>query len=517
MIASANQSTAASAAVSEIDPLTEPVLAVREVTKRFGGATALSEVDFDLLPGEIHGMIGENGAGKSTLVKILSGVQRPDQGEVYLRGEAVRFRSPADAKSQGVGMIYQELSQMPALTVAENVFLGRQPRNRFGLVDWKRINTEAAQQLADFDISIDVGERLGQLSLGNQQLVEIARVIHSGADIIILDEPTSALSVPETERLFELMRDLRASGKSLIFISHFLEDVLSVADRVTVLKNSRKVTTLPVSKLTKHDLVNLMIGRDASTLADSYESGVTLPPPVETNPVLSVTGLTARGTFEDVSFTVHEGEILGLFGYLGAGMTEIARAIFGTLKTQGGAIVLEGKEIRPKSPAQAKKLGLAYLTENRRATLFPRHEIYKNITLAHLDHLVKPVFRHPTEVSVARTLVERTGVRPQNPELLAGHLSGGNQQKVVLAKWLTKQPKVLILNEPTRGMDVGAKREVLDLVKQLKGEGVAILLLSTEPETILAEADRILVLSKGRITNEFVDQPVTKEDLLLYA
>jgi ribose transport system ATP-binding protein len=517
MIANVDQTSALPGAVEAPENSVEPVLAVQHVTKRFGGATALNEVDFDLLPGEIHGLVGENGAGKSTLVKILSGVQRPDTGDVFLRGESVRFNSPADAKARGIGMIYQELTVMPALTVAENVFLGRQPTNRFGIVDWKRMKRESAQQLSDFDISVDVTERIGQLSLGNQQLVEIARIIHSGADIIILDEPTSALSIPEAERLFELMRDLKGRGKSLIFISHFLEDVLAVADRVTVLRNSKKVATLSVSQLTKHDLVNLVIGRDASSLAESYEAGVTLPPPVDSRPVLSAEGLTVAGKFEDVSFTVHEGEILGLFGYLGAGMTEVAQALFGSIKSNRGTIVLDNAEIRPKSPSQAKRLGLAYLTENRRATLFARHEVYKNVTLAHLDHLVKPVFRRPSEISVAVDLVVRTGVRPANPDLLAGHLSGGNQQKVVLAKWLTRQPKVLILNEPTRGMDVGAKREVLDLVKELKAEGVAILLLSTEPETILAEADCILVFSKGRITKEFLNESVRKEDLLLYA
>jgi ribose transport system ATP-binding protein len=219
------------------DHAVQPILELRGATKRFGGATALDDVDFQLMPGEIHGLIGENGAGKSTLSKIFSGVQRPDSGEMLLRGEVVRFRSPADAKAAGIGMIYQELSLMPALSVGENVFLGRQPRNRFGLVDWKRIREESRQQLADFGIDIDVGERVNQLSLGNQQLIEIARVINSGADVIILDEPTSALSVPESERLFDLMRDLRANGKSMIFISHFLEDVLAVADSVTVLRN----------------------------------------------------------------------------------------------------------------------------------------------------------------------------------------------------------------------------------------------------------------------------------------
>jgi ribose transport system ATP-binding protein len=499
------------------DQTVQPILELRGATKRFGGATALDDVDFQLYPGEIHGLIGENGAGKSTLSKILSGVQRPDSGEMLLRGEVVRFRSPADAKEAGIGMIYQELSLMPALSVAENVFLGRQPRSSIGLVDWKRMRNESKWQLADFGMDLDVTMPVKQLSLGSQQLIEIARVINSGADIIILDEPTSALSVPESERLFEVMRDLRDNGKSLIFISHFLEDVLAVADRVTVLKNSRKVTTMPVSKLTKHAMVNLMIGQDADQLAESYEAGVQLPPPIETTPVLRVENLTVPGEFEDVTFTLHEGEILGLFGYLGAGMTEIARTLFGTLKSRGGTITLDGKIIKPSSPVAAKKLGIAYLTENRRATLFPKHEVYKNITLAHLNHLVKPVFRQDAEIGTASTLVQRTGVRPASPTMLAGHLSGGNQQKVVLAKWLTKQPRVLILNEPTRGMDVGAKREVLDLVKELKSEGVSILLLSTEPETVLTESDRIIVLSRGKITKEFVDEQVSKEDLLLYA
>jgi ribose transport system ATP-binding protein len=495
----------------------EPLLAFRGVTKRFGGATALSGVDFELLPGEIHGLVGENGAGKSTLMKILSGVHSPDEGELTLRGELVRFGSPAEAKAAGIGMIYQELSVMPALTVAENVFLGRQPTNRAGLVDWKRMRTEAAAELRELGISLDVTEPLKKLSLGMQQMVEIARVVFSGADVIILDEPTSALSVPEAERLFDLMRGLRARGTSLVFISHFLEDVLAVADRVTVLKNARRVATLPNDGFDKSRLIELMIGADATSLAEGYEAGVTLPPAVETPPVLELAGLTASGAFRDVTLTVRAGEIVGVFGFLGAGMTELAGAVFGQARPQGGTIKLDGQPVRIGSPLAAKRLGIAYLTENRRASLFPRHEIYKNITLAHLDRLVGPMFRHPAEIGVAARLVRRTGVRPPNPTMRAGHLSGGNQQKVVLAKWLTRQPKVLLLNEPTRGMDVGAKREVLDLIKGLKAEGVAVVLFSTEPETVLAEADRILVMSKGRITKEFAGERVSKDLLLNYA
>ncbi len=495
----------------------QPLLTLTGVTKRFGGALALDGVDFDLLPGEVHGLVGENGAGKSTLIKILSGVHTPDEGELTLRGESVRFNAPAEAKARGIGMIYQELSVMPSLTVAENVFLGRHPTTRAGLVDWKRMRRHASAALRELGIELDVTERLGKLSLGQQQLVEIGRVIFSGADVIVLDEPTSALSVPEAERLFTFIRGLRERGKSLIFISHFLEDVLAVADRVTVLKNARKVDTLPTAGLTKHRLIELMIGRDATSLAEGYEGGVTLPPPVQTAPVLELSGLTALGAFADVDLTAHAGEVLGIYGFLGAGMTEVARAIFGQLRPQGGTIRLNGREVRPRTPLEAKRLGIAYLTENRRATIFPRHEVYKNITLAHLDRLVPPLFRHPAEVAVADRLVRRTGVRPPNPSLWAGHLSGGNQQKVVLAKWLTRQPKLLILNEPTRGMDVGAKREVLDLVKALKAEGVAVLLLSTEPETVIAESDRILVMSKGRITKEFAGERVSKDLLMSYA
>jgi ribose transport system ATP-binding protein len=286
---------------------------------------------------------------------------------------------------------------------------------------------------------------------------------------------------------------------------------------VTVLRNSRKVATLPNRGLTKRRLIELMIGADAAPLAQGYEQGVLLPPPIATEPVLEVTGLTAAGAFSDVSFAIHAGEILGIFGFLGGGMTEVARALFGQLRTQAGTLRLSGQTIRPDSPRQAKRLGIAHLTENRRQALFPRHEVYKNVTLAHLDRLVPPLFRHPSEVQVASRLIQRTGVRPPMPTMRAGHLSGGNQQKVVLAKWLSRRPKVLILNEPTRGMDVGAKREVLALVKELKAEGVAILLLSTEPETVLAEADRILVMSKGRITREFAGERVSKDLLMGYA
>ena len=495
----------------------EPILELRGVTKRFGGATALDNVDFELLPGEIHGLVGENGAGKSTLMKILSGVHTPDEGEIVLRGEVVQIATPAESKARGVGMIYQELSCMPALTVAENVFLGSQPTTRSGLIDWKSMRRDADAHLGALGFDVDVTSPLRSLSLGGQQLVEIARVVFSGASIIVLDEPTSALSPPEAKRLFAAMHELKARGASLVFISHFLEDVLAVSDRVTVLKNSRKVATLPNEGLTKHHLIQMMIGRDAETLAESYEGGVTLAAPSTAPPMLEVEGLSLTGSFTDVSFDVRPGEILGIFGNLGAGMTEVARVLFGRDRPTSGTMQLDGKPVAPKTTREAKRLGIAYLSENRRATIFPRHEIFKNITLAHLDTIVSGIVRQPREVTIASDLVRRTGVRPPRPSLAAGNLSGGNQQKVALAKWLTVQPKVLILNEPTRGVDVGAKREVLDLIKALRAEGVAVILISTEPETVLAEADRILVMAKGQLTKEFSGERVSKDLLMSYA
>nr|MBA3290806.1 sugar ABC transporter ATP-binding protein [Actinomycetota bacterium] len=337
------------------NPPAEPLLALRGVTKRFGGAVALDGVDFELAPGEIHGLLGENGAGKSTLMKILSGVHKPDEGEITLHGQVVRFGAPAEAQAHGIGMIYQELSTISQLTVAENVFLGRQPLNRAGLIDWKRMNAEAAAHLREFGIELDVTARVGDLALGAQQLVEIARVVFSGADVIILDEPTSALSVPEAERLFSSMREFKARGKSLIFISHFLEDVMAVADRVTILKNARKVATLANNGLTKARLIELMIGHDAATLGASYEQSVTLPPPSDTQAVLEVDGLSATGAFQEINVTVRASEIVAIYGFLGAGMTEVARALFGQIRPDAGTVRLDGRLVRIRSSRDAKR------------------------------------------------------------------------------------------------------------------------------------------------------------------
>jgi ribose transport system ATP-binding protein len=496
-----------------------PILELRGVSKRYGGAVALDTIDFDLLPGEVHGLIGENGAGKSTMMKLLSGVYNDYSGELLLDGQAMRFASPADAQARGIGMVYQELSTFPHLTVAENLF-SRKPPTWRGLLDWARLNREAQEHLRALGLNIDVTIMMGALSVGTQQLVEIARVIFSGARIIILDEPTSALSPPETRRLFEFIGTLKQQGKTVIFISHFLEDVLEVADRITVLKNARKVATLDAASASKHQLVELMIGADAKILQQIYEdeSGAVAEQPHDLGAVmLAVEGLSKAGAFRDISLELRRSEVLGLFGFMGAGQLQLARCLFGAEGADQGTITLDGQRHLLKNTARARAAGIAYVPENRRDSLMLGQAIYKNITLAHLGRLLRGLLNQRSELAVARTQIASVGVRPPEPLRLAGALSGGNQQKVVLAKWLTQLPRLLILSEPTRGMDVGAKDEVLTIVRGLRDQGVAILLITTEPETLLSIADRALVLRKGRITAELRGAELTKENLMKHA
>jgi ribose transport system ATP-binding protein len=496
-----------------------PVLELRGVSKRYGGAVALDTIDFDLLPGEVHGLIGENGAGKSTMMKLLSGVYDDYSGELLLDGQATRFSSPADAQARGIGMVYQELSAFPHLTVAENLFGRKQPTRR-GLIDWGRMNRVAQEHLHALGLDIDVTTMMGALSVGTQQLVEIARVIFSGARIIILDEPTSALSPPETRRLFEFIGTLKQQGKTVIFISHFLEDVLEIADRITVLKDARKVATVAAGA-SKHELVELMIGADARILQQIYEeeSGAAVDQQRRDvgEIVLVVEQLTKLSAFRDITFELRRGEVLGLFGFMGAGQLQLARCLFGAEQPDSGTIALDGRRHQLKNTAMARAAGIAYVPENRRDSLMLGQAIYKNITLAHLGRLLRGLLNQRAELAVARAQIATVGVRPPEPLRLAGALSGGNQQKVVLAKWLTHRPRLLILSEPTRGMDVGAKDEVLTIVRGLRDQGVAILLITAEPETLLSSADRALVLRKGRVTAELSGAELTKENLMKHA
>lgn len=492
----------------------QSILECRNIGKRFGGITALQGVDFDLYPGEVHGVVGSNGAGKSTLMKILAGAFTDYEGEIRLRGQFVELRDPQVALRSGIAMVYQEFSGIGQLSVAENLFLGHQPLNRWGLVDWVTMREKAEEYLAELGLHLDVQRRLDTYPLVVRQMVEIARAVHRGAEILIMDEPTSALSPPEVERLFKLIDHLKSKGVAIIFISHFLEDVLAICDRITVLREGRRVLTLPRSQATKQALVEAMLGRTGFELTSQHEDAADLPPPSRSPQILQVEGLSLSGAFEDISLAVSGGEILGIYGFVGAGHQQLMHAIGGVIRPDRGRVVIDGKPLPLGKSRAAVRQGVVLVTADRTASLFLRGEIYKNVTIAHLKEAVGTWLTVGKELRVAVPVLQRVGCQPADPFLKAGQLSGGNQQKVVFAKWLLGPIRVLLLEEPTRGMDIAAKGEIMQLVKTLASQGVAVVLASTEPELILAHSHRILVMSRGRITAEWAGCRVEKAVLL---
>jgi len=494
------------------------LLELSGISKSFGGVQALRAVDFSLKVGEIHGLVGENGAGKSTLMKIIAGVHAGYDGEMRVDGKVVHFRSSADALAAGIGMVHQELSVAPDLTVAENVFLGVQPVNRLGLVAWRSMARRASEQLNSLGLDIDPRARLGDFPIGVQQLVELSRVLFSGARIIILDEPTSALSPPEIERLFEVLIRLKRGGRSIIFISHFLEDILKVSDEITIFRNGRKVATTPVTEgINKAWIIERMIGAGREELEESYLGEIKLTSKPEAPVVLEVKDLTLAPAYRDVSFAARGGEVLGIYGFMGCGQLELARTLFGKLKPDQGSLAISGKPANLANTSAARQAGVAYVAESRRSMLFGEEPIYKNVSIAVLGRLARLVLKPDRERALAREQVKALDIRPPNVEARLRGLSGGNQQKVGLAKWLTHAPRILLLAEPTRGMDVGAKEDVVKIVRALREKGIAIVVFSTEPETVLSLADRVLVMRKGEIAHEFADEAISKDRLLAAA
>jgi ribose transport system ATP-binding protein len=491
-----------------------PILELQGITKAFGGVEALRGVDFALSAGEIHGLVGENGAGKSTLMKIIAGVHADFSGRFVLDGRETRFRSARDAHAAGIAMVHQELSVAPDLSVAENVFLGAQPTNRFGVVQWRRMVREADEQLKRFGIDVDPTSRLGDLPIGLQQLIEIARVLFSGARVIILDEPTSALSPPEVKRLFATLQRLRDEGSAIVFISHFIEDILRVSDVVTVFRNGRKVTEAQAAATSKAALIEAMIGKGQEALGETYVHDVMLPPPIDRPAILNASGLSLARSLRDVSFEVRSGEVLGIYGFMGCGQLELARILFGKLRPDSGTLAVAGAQKRFGSTAAARRAGIAFVPESRRAMLFHQEPVYKNISISVLDRISSLFLKPARERSIATRQVEQLQIRPATVELDLGMLSGGNQQKVALAKWLSHPPRVLVLCEPTRGMDVGAKNDVIHIIRDLRAHGLAIIVLSTEPEIVLSLADRIIVLKRGSVVREFANEQISKDRLL---
>ena len=495
----------------------QALLELHDIRKSFGGVAALSGVDFTLSAGEVHGVVGENGAGKSTLMKIIAGVHAEYHGTMSMAGRPVHFRSASDALAAGIGMVHQELSIVPELSVAENVALGVQPLNRLGLVDYRRMRREANEKLARLGLDIDPSVIIGQLPIGLQQLVEIARVLSLGARIIILDEPTSALSPPEVERLFALLRRVREDGTSFVFISHFLDDVLDISDRISVFRNGHRVGTGEVDRIDKRWIIERMIGTGHQELEESYTGEIALLSKPQAPVVMTAEAVSVAGAFAEVSLAVRAGEVLGIYGFLGSGQLELARALFGKLRLDGGTLQIGERPVRIRNSAQAKRAGIAYVPENRRAMLFAHEPIYKNMSISILERIDRLWLRPRAEREIARRHVQALQIRPPIVERALGTLSGGNQQKVALAKWLTHPPKVLVLSEPTRGMDVGAKEDVLRIVKDLRDQGLGIVVVSAEPETVLALADRILVMRRGRVAREFASETVSKDRLLAAA
>ena len=489
-------------------PRGEAVLQMEQIDKRFPGVHALDRVDFDLYAGEVHVVLGENGAGKSTLMKILSGSIQRDSGEIQVEGNAVGDLDPEHAQQLGIGMVYQELSLVPSLSVAENIFLGQLPRNRLGNVMWPEVYARAGESLAELGVDIDPRAKTRDLAVAEQQLTEIARILAHRPRILLLDEPTSALSDLERERLFEIIEQLCARGVSIVYISHRLAEVPVVGDRVTVLRDGRKMGTLPVSEADEDTLVQMMVGRQ---LTEQF-------PKVQVergNPVLRVEDLSLDGSLRNLAFELHEGEILGIFGLMGAGQTELARSIFGLEDRASSRIFIEGQQISIAKPADAIELGMGFLTRDRREGLVPMQPIPPNVTLADVGQTpLLGGLKLRSEKEIAAKFVRDLRIQPPSLERLVNYLSGGNQQKVVLARWLASDSKILVFDEPTRGIDVGAKSEVFALMNDLTERGVGIIMISSEMPEILAMADRILVMRSGEFTAEYGRGEATQEKIL---
>ena len=460
--------------------MTENILELKNMTKRFSGVEVLHEVSFSLSPGEVHALLGENGAGKSTLVKVMTGVHQPDKGEIYLDGKLVNFADTRESRQVGIAAIYQELSLFPDLDVAENIFVGRQPTTSGGRIDWRRLYADAEKLLLSLGVHLDLKQKARSLSIAQQQMVEIARAFSINARILIMDEPTSSLTLNEVADLFRLVRRLREEGTAIVFISHRLEELFELADRVTVMRDGSYVDTRDINDVTRDDLIRLMVGR---TITDLFPKQDVKPGEV----MLKVENLTRTGSFWDVSFELRKGEILGMAGLVGAGRTNVARAIFGVEPATSGRIQIEGKEVAITSSQKAIKLGLAYVPEDRQLHgLIPAMHITSNISLPMLSEYAKRGWlQDKVERKAAYEAALQMEVRANNIWQLARELSGGNQQKVVLAKWLSTNPRILILDEPTRGIDVGTKAAVHALMSKLAAEGLAILMISSELPEVL--------------------------------
>jgi ribose transport system ATP-binding protein len=505
------------------------LLTVRGLTKRFPGILALDSVDFDLAGGEVHSLLGENGAGKSTLVKCVTGAHAPDEGTIAIDGRPVRFRNTADAAAGGIGAVYQELALVPQLSVARNLLLGREPLScsRIGralkVVNRGRLNVEARRALDMFGLTDYVDRPVGTLGIARGQLTEIARAVSSGARILLLDEPTSSLTPAERDKLFEHLRRLTGTGVGIIYVSHRLEEILTIADRCTILRDGRRVATLGSHELSAERMIEHMTGNPAGWSAEeeAIRGGDT-----EREVVLEVRRLTRRPAFQDISFQVHEGEIVGLAGLVGAGRTEVLRAIFGADARDTGELLVDRRPASISSPADAIAAGLALVTEDRHLTgIVPRGSVAANIGIAGLNAKAGPtnlrrrfgLFSRTGMTAYAEGWIAELGIRAKSPSQEMRYLSGGNQQKVILARWLAVAPRVLLLDDPTRGVAVTGRHDIHNLVRALAARGVGVVLASSDLPELLVLSHRVLVLRNGRLVAEMERSQANESQIARYA
>lgn len=488
-------------------------LEVKNLHKRFPGVYAVKGVSFSIAPGEVHALVGENGAGKSTLMKMITGEYIPDEGEVYHNGELIKAKSVADSQKNGIAMIHQELAPLPDMTISENIFLGQEiMKGKF--LDHKEMDRQTKEILKEYGMDFDPRMKVGKMSVAQIQMLEIIKAVRKNADVIIMDEPTSSLADEETKKLFKIIEDLRTKQVAIIYISHRLEEILMITDRITVLRDGEYIKTVSASGVTQGELIEMMVGR---TLDNRYPKEEV---PIG-EPVLTVKNLNKAGVFKDVSFTVRAGEILGFSGLVGAGRSEIMNAIFGLDKKDSGQILIDGKEVKIKAPQDAIKNKIAMVSEDRKIYgLVLCRSIKENISLPNLSEHHKGLFVNGhKEVKEVEEYETALGIKCANINVAAGTLSGGNQQKVVLAKWLLSKPKILILDEPTRGIDVGAKFEIYKMMGELAKQGMAIIMISSELPEVMGMSDRILCVSGGKITGEFkrediLEGKITQQSLL---
>ncbi len=491
----------------------EPILKVEGIYKSFAGNRVLDDVAFSAEAGRVHALVGENGAGKTTLMNIVGGIHQPDEGTIYFDGQPVSFADPLQAMGSGISIVHQELSLAPNMNVAQNIFIGREKANGLGLIKWKELYAETRAIFERLGIDVDPTTLVSKLSVSMQQIVEIAKALSFEAKVIIMDEPTSALSETEIDYLYAIIRDLASKGIAVVFISHKLDEVFSIADQISVLRDGRMVGTVKTEETSRDEIIHMMVGRHIEDMFPPKSSGIE-------EPIFSVERFSRPPYFQDVSFSLRKGEILGFAGLVGSGRTEVARAVFGADEAEAGRITLEGKEIRIHSPREAIEQGICYLTEDRKTLgLFLKMIVRENIVAAALDRFISKVglLKQGLIKKESRNYVDYLQIIPPDDEVTVINLSGGNQQRSLLAKWLCAKPKVLIADEPTRGVDVGAKAKLHGDLRKMAEEGIGIILISSELPEVLGLSDRIAVFREGQITAILEGDQATQEEVMKYA